>query len=250
MINGFVFNGKASWELGIEAELVSMPLSAEPKNVYIDIPTADGELDLSKVNSVKRPVYKPRIIEFYCHASFDPGEENMESKAKAIADALCTGEDKILRIAGASNYVYMGRASNLYNITPESDSSFSFPLVFRCQPFRWENDLTFEESVGDRIVTQNNGLPAPFRLGITGYMPAGLTIRSSAHPDKELRIPTEGEGFLIIDSETMSVTFNDVDITSKCSGDFFDLASGENIITVLCDNEYMQFSLIYQKKYI
>lgn len=250
MIKGFVFNGNRSWDLGIEAELVSCPLSAEPKNVFIDIPTADGELDLSAANPLRRVLYKPRIIEFYCHVSFDPVTEYPESKAAEIAAALCTDEDAILRIAGASPFVYMGRAASLYNITLESDTSFSFPLVFKCQPFRWADSPSDAESVGGPLIVQNDGLATDFCLSIDGAVSGGIVIRSSAYPEKELHIPSAETGLVIVDSANMAVSFNRVDITSSCSGEFFDIAPGENIIAVECASSQIQLSINYTKKYL
>ena len=250
MIKGFVFNGKKSWDLGIEAELVSCPLSAEPKNVYLDVPTADGELDLSKVNPRKRLLYKPRIIEFLCHVSFDPNFTDMEEKAAEIAAALCTDGDCVLRIAGASTYTYMGRAANLYNITPESDTSFSFPLVFRCQPYRFAAEPVSAEGADGQIVAQNDGVATDFRMSIEGAPGEELAVRSSAYPARELRIPSEGAGLVIIDTEQMKVTSDGVDVTSSCSGEFFDLVPGENVITVECSDEHAQLSILYTKKYL
>ena len=236
--------------MGIEAELVSMPLSAEPKNVYIDIPTADGELDLSKVNSANRILYKPRMIEFLCHANFDPAKDDFESRAKYLASILCADGDRDLRIAGSSTFIYKGRASNLYNITPESDTSFSFPLVFRCQPFRWAGSSATTAGSNGQVTVTNGGLSTDFRMEIEGTLSSAITLTSSSYPGKELKIPSLGSGKLVIDTDEARVYFAGSDITNRCSGDFFLLAPGGNTIKASGVNGSTRISLTYTEKYL
>ena len=254
MTNYFVFDGYHSLDdLGLEVELVSLPLFPEPKTVYDDIPGTDGELNLSTVNPNKRLCFKPRIIEFKCHGTFDPERDgNIHSKLSEITKILCSGEDKTLILSGQDEYYYKGHAANLFNVTIESDSSFSFPLVFKCQPFRIQKKTTYIESENNILRIENDGYYTDFTLSVDSFITTEpIIIRSNRYPDRELKINTLIDGTLLtIDTEKRDVILNGTSVLSECSGDFFDLAPGTNVITFDTGKDEYFFGCSYNKKYL
>ncbi len=254
MLHSFIFDGWHSLDnLGLEVELVSLPLFPEPKTVCDDIPGTDGELNLSTFNPSKRMYFKPRIIEFKCHGTFDPNVPGaLNKRLQDLAYFLFTGEDKFLEVSCDYPYLYKAHTANLFNVTIESDSSFSFPLVFKCQPFRLEDFLSFERAADNTFVVYNDGYFTDFQIEIPGPIKAPLIVRSSCFPDKELIInrPCSDEEFMVIDSAKRDVFVDDISVLDKCSGDFFEIAPDVNRITLGGNQDKLTATLVYIKQYL
>lgn len=229
----FTFNGKHSFaDMGLCTSLVSRPLFAEPKTAYEDLPATDGELDFSLLNPRGRLCFKPRIIELECHFSSDiESTADYYEKMSSIASWLAVGEKKTLIFDDEPNAVYYATAANLFNTERITDYSGTFPLVFRCDPFKYRACESVSEG-GASVKCQNDGYYCGFTLCINGKTDSGYKIESNRFPDKILSIGGSFSDTVVVNTDKMTVTHGGVSILSKCDGDFFELAPGANKITV------------------
>ncbi|MBQ6998306.1 MAG: phage tail family protein [Clostridia bacterium] len=252
MSYNFVFNGKHSLnDMGIYAEMKSRPLFAEPKTIYEDIAGTDGELNFNSANPKGRMCFKPRIIELECHFA-DGGESRADyiNKASAIATWLATEDDKVLTFDDEPNIQYMAHAANLFNIENVTEFSGTFPLVFKCMPFRYSTE---EITTPSAVLTDvyNGGYYTDAVFKITGTSSNGFTLYSDREPDKVLNVKAAMSGAtVIIDTTDMSVKMNGVSILHKCEGDFFELHPQHNIITISPDNGSLSFTVTYRERYL
>lgn len=233
--DNFTFNGKHSFnDMGLISTLVSRPLFAEPKTAAEDLPGTDGEADFSLANPAGRLCFKPRIIELECHfASETESTADYYEKMATIAKWLAEGEKCELRFDDEPNIVYFANAANLFNTERITDFSGSFPLVFKCDPFRYASFESVCEG-GGTVKCVNSGYYCGFTLYITGKTEKGYKIKNNRFPDKILSVnfPLTEEGVITVNTADMTVTHNGISILSKCGGDFFELAPGENKISI------------------
>lgn len=233
MSDGFIFNEKHSLRnMGIYIESTRMPLFPEPKTIYEDIPGKDGEMNFSDNNPKGRMCFKPRIIEMECHlAGYDDSRESYMQKISNLTNWLLTSENKRLIFDSEPNIYYMAHVANLFNIQEITDHSGTFPLIFKCEPFRY----SIEElaCVGtDSVGTTNPGYYTPVIIRVSGITPSGIKL-THEQSGKTLHINTPFENtYALIDSEKMTVTMNGISILHKCEGEFFELLPGKNDISV------------------
>lgn len=233
--DNFTFNGKHSFrDMGLYTELVSQPLFAEPKTVSEDLPGTDGEIDFSLSNPKKRLCFKPRIIELECHfASPYESSSSYFAQLNKMAQWLAEGKQKTLRFDSDPDIVYYATAANLFNIERITDFSGSFPLVFKCDPFKYSSSSSVSFGA-DGVVCINEGYYCGFSLNITGKTADSFKVTSNRFPDKALIInyPMAEYDTISVNMRNMTVTHNGISILSKCDGDFFELAPGENKISI------------------
>lgn len=252
MSYNFVFNDKHSLnDMGLYAEMKSRPLFAEPKTVYEDIPGTDGEVNFTSANPKGRMCFKPRIIELECHFA-DIGESRADyiNKTAEIAAWLATDENKILTFDDESGIQYMAHAANLFNIENITDFSGTFPLVFKCLPFRYSTE---EITLDSGILTDvyNGGYYTNAVFEVTGTTASGFTLYSDREPDKFFTVNTAINGAtVIIDTEAMTATMNGVSILHDCEGDFFELHPQHNIISISPDDGSVSFTVTYRERYL
>jgi phage-related protein len=126
----------------------------------------------------------------------------------------------------------MAHVANLFNVQDITDFSGSFPLVFRCEPFRYSTEelaCTGTNTTG----TYNLGYYTPLIIWIDGDATDSIRITHN-QTGKTLSINTafENNARAIIDTEKMTVTMNGISILHKCEGEFFELIPGNNSISV------------------
>ena len=247
----FTFSGRHSRRnMGLYSELVSRPLFPEPKTVFQEIPGVDGEMDFSENNPKERICFKPRIIEFECHASAYIEDVSMPALFDNIVSSLFNGEGKLILDCDPDVF-YKARVANLFNLTHITDQSVSFPLIFRCDPFRYSHTETVIENDG-LFEFENSGYYTPFVLEVTGDAPNGFYITELGNNPKSLYVNTPlDNATAIINTETMDVTIGGISVLSKCSGNFPELSPGQNQFTVGdADGNSLSCRLKYRERYL
>lgn len=233
MSDNFIFNDRHSLnDMGLYVESVTRPLFAEPKTVYEDLPGTDGEFNFTTNNLRKRICFKPRIIELECHlAGYNKSKESYINKISNLASWLVTSENKRLTFDSEPNIYYMAHVANLFNVQDITEYSGTFPLVFKCEPFRYsieELACTGTDSTG----TTNLGYYTPIIIRVSGIAPNGIKITHN-ETGKTFSINTPFDNNLaIIDTEKMTATMNGISILHKCEGAFFEFTPGKNNISV------------------
>ena len=250
-MDNFTFNGKHSFnDMGIYAELKSHPLFAEPKVTYDDIAGCDGELDFSAKNARGRVCFKPRIIELECHfAGSGESRANFMRKTSEIASWLTTNSQKELRFENEPDIMYYATALNLFNIEHITDFSGTFPLVFKCLPFRYNITKDTVSASGNKLTINNNGYYCGLQLTLTGTISSGFKIGCG---DRKLTVnmALSKGNTLTIDTEQMTVFHNGVSVLHKCDGDFFELSPGSNTIELTGSYSGVSMTASYRKRYL
>ena len=244
---GFTFDGVHSSDMGLTTELVSIPLRSEPKTIYADVSGRYGELDLSYSNPEQRLYYRPRIIEFMCHCRI-PDDTSQLNELSIIADYLFKKGDKKLFLDGDEHFYYKAHVANLFNVTYETEYSFSFPLIFKCDPFLYTaHGKEYEEAFV--VEAENDGYYADPVIEVYGTAPNGFVLESDRFPDKSLTVNVPiNQNTVIIDREKMDVTINGVSCLSQCRGDFFEIAPGENRISVDGDSAELRLKVTFDTR--
>lgn len=233
MSDNFIFDGRHSLDnFGIHIDSVKRSLFPEPKTMYEDIPGKDGELNFSTDNLKGRMCFKPRIIELECHfAGYGKNRETYIERMSSLANWLATSENKRLTFDSEPNVYYMAHAANLFNVQDITDYSGTFPLVFKCEPFRYCVEQ-FACYGTDSVGTTNLGYYTPLIIWIDGVATDSIKITHN-QTGKTLSINTAFDNArAIIDTEKMTVTMNGISILHKCEGEFFELVPGSNGISV------------------
>ena len=252
MSDDFIFDGKHSLnDMGIYTEIVTRPLFAEPKTVYGDIAGRDGEYNFTLSNPAGRMHFKPRIIELQCHLA-DVGESatGYINKISKIASWLATGENKVLKFENENLFYYKAHAANLFNIENITDFSGIFPLVFKCDPFRYSIGLTSVLAWGG-LQADNPGYYVNPKIKVTGNMPDGFTVMHE-ESGKHITVNTPVDGAeVVFDMERMTVEMNGVSILHKCEGEFFELPPGSSkIVLTGIPEKSAEIQLDFQPRYL
>jgi len=260
----FMFDGKRSlYDMGIHARLVKRPLFSDPKTIYQDIPGKDGELNLSAVNPIGRKNFKPLFVEFECHFATRHDTVDFEEKLNELSSWLMKEEDCELYIGANDNYCYLGHVISPLNLEMITDFSATFPLIFKCQPFKYLCD-TYDIELPPRSAIQDDGLIhrgiklensgyfTNITYTITGSAPEGLSIISDKYPDSPLIINQPFEnGTLFVDMENMIVTLNGVSCLHACQCNrFHQLHPGYNNMTVKGKDLAAEVIITYRERYV
>lgn len=246
-MNGFRFNKKHSLDdMEIYTVLAKKPLFAEPKTALEETSMVDGEWDYSRVNPRGRLFFKPRLLEYECHfVGEDEDEESFNQKARELAAWLAPGEIGSLEPDDEPDIFYRAKAINLYNIEAVTDYSGSFPLVFRCEPFRYAKRLSrvqMEDS-SNAVSLNNPGYYVPPVITIAGSADAPFTVRCGT---KSLVVNQglSNGAEVAINMAELCVYKDGLPINNQVNGDFFELAPGKNTISVEGNN--LQISLLVE----
>ena len=259
MVNGdFIFNDKHSLhDMGLITEIVSMPLFAEPKTTYDDLPGTDGELNFSVANPKNRLCFKPRIIELQCHFAEESHNPAMlMERISSLASWLASDVDGSLYFDDDSDFYYTAHAANLFNIERITDFSCTFPLVFKCDPFKYKLPVVLLEEVSAvgtlEVPFSNGGYYCPVTMMVYCSASGGFSVYNTRFPDKILTINHQGTDDvpIIIDTDKMSVTFNRGSILHKCEGDFFELAPGDNTLVFSSPNSNISAEVFFGERYL
>lgn len=247
----FTFGGHHSFDdMGIYADLISRPLFPEPKTIYQDIPGTDGELNLSDKNPKGRMCFKPRIIEFECHLAGDEEDIPLPTVLNHLIPMLAEGEEERLILDCDKSVYYKAHVANLFNLSHITEQSVTFPLIFKCDPFRYAINETVIEGKYDFDFV-NDGYYAPFTFEVTGTAPHGFQLTNLTNPDLFISVNTPLDGATaVINTQAMDVTINGVSVLSKCEGTFFELSPGRNWIMADGEGANISSVLKFTERYL
>lgn len=253
-MDGFKFGGKHSLDdMEVYTVLKQKPLFAEPKTTLEELPATDGESDYSRVNPRRRLFFKPRIIEYECHfVGEDEDEESFNRKAREIAAWLAGAGESRLEPDDEPDIYYMAKCLNLYNIDAVTPYSGCFPLVFRCEPYRYarrETVVVQEEAAdGDSVVVNNPGYYTAPVITVSGVAPSGFTLACNG---ASLNVGQALDGAsVVVDMNRMEITKDGLSVTHTADGSFFELPSGRSEVTVSGTGLAVSVSIQFRAQYL
>lgn len=254
LLDGFTFGGRHSLDdMEIFSVLKSKPLFAEPKTAYDEVGGMDGELDYSRTNPKKRLFFRPRLIEYECHFIGEDGDmESLAAKEREIARWLVGAGRARLVCDDEPDVFYLAAAANLFHVEAVTRESGTFPLVFRCDPYRYalrEVRQTAAVAGSGSLHMMNRGYYVPPVITVTGDAPSGVTLLAG---DAEISTTQgiTGEGTLEFDMHTMMVKKDGIPVNHTVSGSFFEFSPGENTLTVTGQNLDAQVTVCYRPRYL
>lgn len=251
MSDNFVFNSKHSLDdMGLYTEIITRPLFAEPKTIYEDIPGTDGEVSFTSSNPKGRMCFKPRIIELECHfAGDDESTAGYIRRASELAAWLATDENKILTFDDEDGIQYLAHAANLFNIERITDFSGTFPLVFKCDPFRYNTSVGMFMDTSTVCIT-NKGYYTPAKITVSGTAPYGFSLFNSSDSKKlTVNAPLDGT-VAVIDTGAMTAAINGISVLHQCVGEFFEIAPGESIVNFEGTNSDVTVVVEFAERYL
>ncbi len=260
MRKGFTFKNRHSSEFGAVARTKSRPVLPEMKSCTFDSPLIDGVYDFSESNEYGRAFYNDRFFEIELQVSAD-SLKTLETKASKIAVWL-KGSGELI-FDDMPLVKWKARVVSELGFVPELRGKTTVMTVtFRAAPFSECVFDTVDGPIIDAALELDTNIPldVPERFiwsvtgGESGYAAAVKTINvinagnvyarpviriegtvkniSIALGDKTLSVQTSGSGF-IIDLEKKTVTdLSGQNAMTSVSGDFFELETGVNEITV------------------
>lgn len=254
MLDGFSFGGRHSMDdMEIYSVLKSKPLFAEPKTAYDEIGGMDGELDYSRTNPKKRLFFRPRMIEYECHFIGEDGDmESLSAKERQIAQWLVGAGRARLICDDEPDVFYLATVANLFNVEAVTRESGTFPLVFRCDPYRYALREVQQSAAAEgsgSVRTINRGYYVPPVITVTGEASAGVTLTLG-----DVSISTTqgitGTGTLEFDMHTMMVKKDGLPVNHTVEGSFFEFAPGENTVQVTGETLDAQVTVRYRPRYL
>lgn len=198
------------WGLQLEKIQLSFP---EPKTDLVNIPGADGVLDLTEINGPVRYNNRTLTLTFSQVIDYDDWHTLVSQIARTLHGKVvrCTLPDD-------PNYFYQGRFA--LETTKEDDTTAGVVIVGNVEPYKMDVAASDEAWLWD-IFSFDYGLIREYS-GILVNGTAEITVVGSAR----MEVPT------IIASATMQLEFD---------GRTYRLAAGENIEydIVIQDDEYL-----------
>lgn len=254
LLDGFSFGGRHSMDdMELYTVLKSKPLFAEPKTAFDEIGGMDGELDYSRTNPKKRLFFRPRLIEYECHFIGEDGDmESLAAKEREIAQWLVGAGRARLICDDEPDVFYLAAAVNLFNVEAVTRESGTFPLVFRCDPYRYalrEVRQSADIAGSGAVRTVNRGYYAPPVITITGDAPDGVTL-TLGNAQLSTTQGITGAGALEFDMHTMMIKKDGVPVNHTASGVFFEFSPGENNLAVTGNNLDAQVTVCYRPRYL
>ena len=272
---GFKFNGVHSNGIGLIMRSKNRPILPEPKIVTEEIHSADGVYDFSSANPYGRIMYRQREISVDCNF-ISRSVPRLRSKAHEIASWLSCGEARLV-FDDEPDVFYLAKVANRIDLNQQISDIGSFTIVFSCRPFAYSfvksgdihsygNGLKYGDLVSyggyNRFVITNNGVEPHLPLGdfVFNVRNFGTHVKPIIEfdgvfknalitfDDKFLRLPQNASGFLYADCEKRKVVLNGMNITNHISGSFFELAPGDNIMSISGDD--ISCDLVFSFNYL
>jgi predicted phage tail component-like protein len=248
-MKGLTFNGVHSNSLGLIMSSKNRPMLPEPKTVYEDLPGIDGEYDFSAANPDGRVKYKPVVHEI----EFAFAEKNMSSvraKARQVAAWLAVGE-KQLAFDDEPGVYWLATVINKLDIEGQFTAVRRVTIHFRCRPMAISNTVTTVTQVvtsGTNVSVSNPGQHVRPVVRITG----SCTSFSLSTGGKTLSCSQSMIGAeIVLDCEKMqAIKDGGININTKCSGSFLELAPGMNTITIAGVNLNFTVSIEFRARYL
>lgn len=202
MVLGITFDGKHSWrDYGLILTSTLTP-SPEIKKHEVDIPGADGMLDLSEVLGGIRYAQRTLTLTF----AFTAGYWRRYSKNSEVANALHGRRMKVV-LDDDPNYYYLGRVNFDSWVVDKSLGILSFTVT--AEPYKYETLSTMDEWLWDTFSFED-GIIRNYRdMDIDG--------------EQDIRIIGSHK-------RTVPVIISDADMTVAFQGKEYRIAAGRNKI--------------------
>lgn len=242
---GFEFKGIYSKDMGVIMKTTNRPILPEQKRYEIDIPLADGSVDFSASNALKRNVYNDRIIELEL-AFVDNDIYTLQQHAAKIAVWL-TGAGE-LRFDDMNFAHWKAKVIQGVDFTPILlGKAARIKVYFKCAAWA-VNDFSTSGPILDQEIALDSPIPLDMSLYFTSnlhpgeneilvnnfgswytkpifhFAGTGNSVRVSLPTYEEFQVHvTHLFTMLKIDCEKQRVYDDAEDITRYVSGNFFEL---------------------------
>ena len=277
MTHGITFRGKHSREFNIVVKTVGRPIIAPVKQTDEEIPYRDGNIDCSETGG--RLFYNDKVLELeFSFLAVNTTE--LHILVTNVINWLAGGYGELI-FDDMPNVIWVAKPVQLDNLSILLHRDGKANVQFRCHPFnQWIYDSTGIPIDSDYILdsdiplgfgdenyitiyppdhdahTLNYAGSAPVRplIRVT-FSAAGQTIRIgkmlNSHTLVEVPIgfQTETAGTFEFDCATGTMPEN-------CSGNFFELTPGENILDIWGDtevyneNETIDIEFVYKHNFL
>lgn len=252
MIVGFTYNGKHSIrDMHIVHRAHTRPV-AQHKEVIENLNCVDGSYDYS--DYLGRYYYNDKVLEMDISIkASNPVELNRE--VSKIVKWLNCGYSELI-FDDMPNTVWDAKVSNIGAITEELQRCGKSTIQYRCKPFNRSvfssSGILLDDSIaldtdvpiglggdcsrslanGINTMTINNygDVPTAPIIRVRGSI-TSLSITDGTHT-LAYTTPISSSYDLVIDCVNMICMYNNADTTSMSSGDFVELAPGENTLTI------------------
>ena len=259
---GFKFKDKHTSDFGVTAQTQSRPIRPETKSQIYETPIMDGEYDFSAANMHGREFYNNRVFKI---------------DLKVVADNLTALQKKLSKLAAW----LMGKGDLTFDDTPmvkwdahivdtieykpEHGKSAVLSVLFKVKAFArlvfnvfegpcLDDDILLDYDIpldtseyftfkgeGKHSHTVMNIGEAAVRPVITiSGVSGAVTLTCNGHT---LKVP----GNCTVDCEHQLVTSDGESLMSSVSGTFFELAPGENVLTV---SKTAAIAISYEPRYL
>ena len=260
MNSGFRFKGRHSKEFGIIMKTSSRPIQPQMKSRTYDAPLSDGSYDFSAANSFNRAFYQNRIFTMLMqlHA---PGLRELNRRISKISSWL-SGRG-ILEFDDTPNVQWSAVVINGIDYAPERyGHSAALAVSFETEPFAKGIFNTFDGPVLDIILTLDSAIPIGMAERLTYEGGSGtVTVPNcgtwyvrpeivfdageSAVTYAEIKCGNKKISYSAANGETPSKVIFDCknhtaadengnSLNGGISGEFFELAPGENTVEYSC----------------
>lgn len=246
-----MYKGKHSGrDIGVYTTVRERPYLAPPKTDFNeDVPYMDGSIDFSQTGG--RVFYKDKILE----VDFDLKQSNARERNKAIerfATWLAGGAGELI-LDDMPLVKWQAYPVNTGDILVQLNRLGKCTVEFRCKPFNdfiystgegipldsnltldsdipigWGSEFELENGVNNLIVPNDGSAHVRPIIEVTG----NFSEIKIAMNDKALSYSSSFTQ-IEIDCEAFSVFNGDEDVTDCSEGEFFELAPGDNEITVI-----------------
>jgi len=279
MKTGFKYKGIHTSKMGVSMRSKSRPILPGIRQSLLTLPSTDGTLDYGAANEYGRTMYDDRVFNVLLHITAADVYE-LQRRASKIATWL-TGSGELI-FDDMPDAVWEVCVINGVDFVPEMGGRKALLSVnFRAKPF---SHALFDTASGARLgdaIALSADIPFDFNTSMQfnvagagefnafnyGSAPVRpkfvITPVDSERTPGEMKISCRGRelctnadftvrGTVVVDMEKRTVIVADVqDISGIVTGQFFELASGDNIVTFSEANgaEYV-IDVIYTPRFI
>lgn len=261
MRTGFKFKYKHTNDFGVTAQTQSRPIRPETKQYTSEAPLTDGEYDFSEANMHGRRMYKNRTFTMNLKVAAD-NLTVLQKKLSKLAGWL-TGKGS-LTFDDSPAVKWDASVDDTIEYKPEHGKSAVLSVVFKVKSFARLIFSVFDGPCLDDDIFLDDDIPLDMSSYFTftgtgekthkvmniGEAPVRPIITVSETTDS-LSLSCNGHtltvsGDCVIDCEKQIVTGENGSLMSGVSGTFFELASGENILTV---SNTAKIEISYEPRY-
>lgn len=250
---GFMYKGKHSGrDIGVFTTVRERPFMAPPKtNFNEDVPYMDGSLDYSQTGG--RVFYQDKILE----VDFDLKQSDARERNRTIErfTAWLAGGEGELILDDMPFVKWLAYPVNAGDIQISLNRLGKCTIEFRCKPFNdfiystgegipldsdfeldsdipigWGDEYEIENGVNHITVPNDGSAYVRPVIVVTGNF-SGIAITMG---EKSLSY-NKSFSEIEIDCEAFGVFEDDEDVTDNSEGEFFELAPGDNEITITAD---------------